>query len=51
MPKISIITAVYNIEPYLKRSMDDLINKSFNRLLKYICGYIELRGIKCFSVQ
>ncbi len=36
MPKISVIIAVYNVEPYLKRSMDCLINQTMEDL-EFIC--------------
>ena len=36
MPKISIIVAVYNVEPYLRRSMDCLINQTMDDL-EFIC--------------
>ncbi len=36
MPKISVIVPVYNVEPYLKRSMDSLMNQTMNDL-EFIC--------------
>ncbi len=36
MPKISIILAVYNVEPYLKRSLDSLMNQTMKDL-EFIC--------------
>ena len=36
MPKISIIVAVYNVEPYLKRSLDSLMNQTMEDL-EFIC--------------
>ncbi len=36
MPKISVIVAVYNVEPYLKRSLDCLINQTMTDI-EFIC--------------
>ncbi len=36
MPKISVIIAVYNVEPYLRRSMDCLTNQTMQDL-EFIC--------------
>lgn len=35
-PKISVIVAVYNVEPYLRRSMDCLMNQTIQNL-EFIC--------------
>lgn len=36
MPKISVVVAVYNVEPYLRRSLDCLVNQTM-RDLEFIC--------------
>ncbi len=36
MPKVSVITAVYNVEPYLRRSMDCLMNQTLKDM-EFIC--------------
>lgn len=36
MPKVSVIVAVYNVEPYLRRSMDCLMNQTMQDL-EFIC--------------
>ena len=36
MPKVSVIVAVYNVAPYLKRSMDCLMNQTLKDI-EFIC--------------